>query len=71
MTVVLASLYSGQCGQVVGSTSSKIFDISRGTKQGDPMSPILFNSVLQHVVGVLQPIWRQVLELTCAARRTI
>eukprot|EP00973_Karenia_brevis_P053031 7373142-Karenia_brevis.AAC.1 len=41
---ILSSLYSGQKGVVVSEVMSKSFTISRGTKQGDPMSPHLFNA---------------------------
>lgn len=38
---------------------SKSFNIGRGTKQGDPLSPALFNSVLEEVLRKIQPTWRQ------------
>ena len=44
---VCRRLYRGQKGVVMTSVLSKIFDIVRGTKQGDPMSPKLFNAALQ------------------------
>lgn len=56
---ILASLYTGRCGQVVGKTLSKPFLITRGTKQGDPISPMLFNSSLESIIGSLQPNWRK------------
>ena len=37
---ILAELYDRQCGKVAGKLVSKSFDIKRGTKQGDPLSPI-------------------------------
>ena len=43
---VLAHLYSKQMGYInFGSISSKPFQLQRGTKQGDTLSPALFNSV--------------------------
>ena len=46
---LLASLYDNQVGKVRGPPISKSFKIQRGSKQGDPMSPKLFNAVLEKV----------------------
>ena len=57
---LLQSLYEGQVGHITGSgATSKPFQIARGTKQGDPMSPTLFNAVLQSVFARLQRVWRK------------
>ena len=40
-------LYSHQEGTVLTNTESAVFPIRRGTKQGDPVSSLLFNTVLQ------------------------
>ena len=48
---VLQRLYSGQAGIIVTELESKEFNIGRGTKQGDPLSPILFSAVLQHALA--------------------
>ena len=55
---VLAALYSKQTGQVIGRSMSKTFELGRGTKQGDPLSPALFNALLEYVLGPLQVEWR-------------
>eukprot|EP00959_Pyramimonas_sp_CCMP1952_P154869 3240210-Pyramimonas_sp.AAC.1 len=46
---LLKSLYSGQSGRVRTDRMSKEFDILRGTKQGDPLSSLLFNAVLEDI----------------------
>ena len=51
---LLAALYTDQSGKIVTDKTIKPFDMRRGTKQGDPMSPQLFNSVLSHVMEPLQ-----------------
>eukprot|EP00973_Karenia_brevis_P090887 12404857-Karenia_brevis.AAC.1 len=56
---VLASLYSNQVGKIKGRAISKTFPISRGTKQGDPLSPTLFNSVLEFTLKPLIARWRR------------
>jgi len=54
---LLKKLYSDQKGMVVTDQWSKYFDISRGTKQGDPLSSLLFNSLLEHILRKLKPTW--------------
>eukprot|EP00973_Karenia_brevis_P072582 10082551-Karenia_brevis.AAC.1 len=53
----LRNIYQGQVGKVVADRTNKPFRISRGTKQGDPMSPVVFNSVLQEIFNSIQPRW--------------
>ena len=55
----LASLYSNQRGMVVDGCVSKPFEIRRGTKQGDPLSPALFNAVLQKALQEIIPVWNK------------
>ena len=44
---LLQCLYANHRGQVsLDGGVSRHFDLARGTKQGDPLSPLLFNAVL-------------------------
>ena len=54
---MLKGLYRDQSGQVVTDKTSKIFDITRGTKQGDPLSTLLFNALLEHIFRPLKAKW--------------
>ena len=45
---LLKRLYSHQKGTVLTDQESDVFPIKRGTKQGDPLSSLLFNTVLQY-----------------------
>jgi hypothetical protein len=54
---ILAGLYTGQTGRVRTDRLSKQFDILRGTKQGDPLSSLLFNALLVDIMGEVKPGW--------------
>ena len=43
----MKKLYADQRATVLTDVESDKFEIARGTKQGDPFSSLLFNSVLQ------------------------
>ena len=45
---LLKKVYKNQKASVQTDEESNIFDIQRGTKQGDPLSSLLFNTVLQY-----------------------
>jgi hypothetical protein len=44
---------------VIADRVSKEYKIQRGTKQGDPLSPKLFNAVLEKVLESIQADWRR------------
>ena len=44
----LRKIYRDQQASVQTDEESEIFDIQKGSKQGDPMSSLLFNTVLQY-----------------------
>ena len=44
----LKKIYKDQKASVQIDEESNIFDIQKGTKQGDPLSSLLFNTVLQY-----------------------
>eukprot|EP00973_Karenia_brevis_P026689 3682445-Karenia_brevis.AAC.1 len=46
-------------GYVKGRTLSKGFRICRGTKQGDPLSPALFNALLERIMSQLKQKWQR------------
>ena len=50
-------LYERQVGAVQGDLFSKEFAIQRGTKQGDPISPILSNATLETALRSLKQKW--------------
>ena len=54
---LLQSLYHEQQAKVRTDRLSKSFPISRGTKQGDPLSALLFNALLEKIVREVKPQW--------------
>ena len=54
---LLQSLYSDQTATIKTDTTSRQFFIQRGVKQGDPLSSLLFNSLLEHIFQQLKQSW--------------
>ena len=53
----LSKLYQGQRACIQSDAQSRYFPIMKGTKQGDPISPIVFNSVLEEVMRDVKMKW--------------
>jgi len=56
---MLRRLYEGQKAEVQTDKCSREFGLRRGTKQGDPISPALFNAALEGVFRRLKPKWER------------
>ena len=54
---VSKSVYADQTGTVIAKRASRTFSITRGTKQGDPVSLALFNAVLEKVITTVASRW--------------
>ena len=56
---LIEALYESQTAQVKTDCLSRPYKISRGTKQGDPLSSLLFNTLLEDIMMDLKPAWLQ------------
>ena len=54
---LLEKLYDNQTAHVKTDQHSRNFNISRGTKQGDPLSSLLFNCVSESVMRKVKANW--------------
>ena len=54
---LLTDLYDNQVAVVQTDKTSKPFNIERGTKQGDPLSALLFTALLEDVVRNVKTKW--------------
>ena len=57
----LARLYQGQTAQAVSDQSCRTYKLERGTRQGCPLCPALFNAALEHFMRNLKVnvAWRK------------
>eukprot|EP00973_Karenia_brevis_P001306 178011-Karenia_brevis.AAC.1 len=55
---LLVRLYEGQAARVKTDKLSRRFLIGRGTKQGDPLSSLIFNSVLEYIMSRMKQKWQ-------------
>ena len=55
----LRKIYKDQKASVQTDEESEIFDIQKGSKQGDPMSSLLFNTVLQYALKNVIQRWQK------------
>ena len=56
---LLRKIYRDQKASVQTDVESNMFDIKKGSKQGDPMSSLLFNTVLQYSLKDEIQRWRK------------
>ncbi len=54
---LLVKLYNHQTAVVAAGTNSRIFKLSRGVKQGDPVSSLLFIAIMEACFRVLKTRW--------------
>ena len=55
----LEKIYKDQKASVQTDEESEIFDIQKGSKQGDPLSSLLFNTVLQYALKNVVLKWQR------------
>ena len=56
---LLKKIYKDQKASVQTDEESEIFDIQKGSKQGDPLSSLLFNTVLQYALKNVVLKWQR------------
>ena len=56
---LLKKIYKDQKASVQTDVESNMFEIKKGTKQGDPLSSLLFNTVLQNSLKEVTQRWQK------------
>ena len=56
---LLMKIYKDQKASVQTDVESNMFDIKKGTKQGDRLSSLLFNTVLQNSLKKVTQRWQK------------
>ena len=56
---LLKKFFRDQKASVLTDEESNMFEIKKGTKQGDPLSSLLFNTVLQKALEEYIPRWQK------------
>ena len=56
---LLTQLYTSQTATVKTDLLSREFKIERGTKQGDPLSSLLFNCLSESIFRKIKPVWKK------------
>eukprot|EP00959_Pyramimonas_sp_CCMP1952_P173324 3621816-Pyramimonas_sp.AAC.1 len=64
---MLKRLYAKQSACVTAGTKSRMFDIFRGVKQGDPISSLLFVVVMEAVFRKLKVRWANLNHKRCGS----
>ncbi len=57
----LRKLYRGMQAyiQLLPGVESRRFEVMRGVRQGDPLSPVVFNLLLSQVLQEVDAVWRR------------
>ena len=54
---LIATRYVNSTAKIILDRASRTFTVGRGVKQGDPLSPVLFNALLEDVFREIKRKW--------------